>query len=159
MLSWPLTGRVDVLTRGPKLDSTHRYTGSVLTKERDMPRPITARPRLNPPDLTRVPINVHSTAREAVQGFLVADLAGTGIGYSEFIAQSIELWRERGLIGPMAIAARPRWTPPGETRVPMNIHPDVRAKLRSFLVNELAATGVGYSEFVYRSVGTWRAAA
>lgn len=46
----------------------------------------------------KVPIMVDQEVWELLQGFLIYDLAGTGIGYSDFIRKAVELWR--GMIYP-----------------------------------------------------------
>lgn len=51
-------------------------------------------PRILAKDDVRVPINITPEAREELRLFLTQDLAVTGIGYSEFIRQSIRMWRE-----------------------------------------------------------------
>lgn len=52
------------------------------------------RPRLLAKTAERVPINITEEARQELLHFLRRDAEGTGIGYSEFIRQSIRLWRE-----------------------------------------------------------------
>lgn len=52
------------------------------------------RPRILAKTDERVPINITAEAREELRVFLVRDMEATGIGYSEFIRQSIRLWRE-----------------------------------------------------------------
>lgn len=41
-----------------------------------------------------------------------------------------------------------RWRPPTSERQPMNIHADVRVRLRRFCNETMKGTGVGYSEFI-----------
>lgn len=41
-----------------------------------------------------------------------------------------------------------RWRPPTDARESMNIHADVRTRLRAFCNETMAGTGVGYSEFI-----------
>ena len=52
------------------------------------------RPRMAPQTDERVPINITPEAREELRQFLTHDAEATGIGFSEFIRQSIRLWRE-----------------------------------------------------------------
>ena len=42
----------------------------------------------------RTPINITPEAKQELWEFLNRDLEATGIGYSEFIRQSIRMWRE-----------------------------------------------------------------
>lgn len=41
-------------------------------------------------------------------------------------------------------------------KLTIEIDPDAKALLDSLLMTELMGTGIGYSEFIRRSVGTWR---
>lgn len=52
------------------------------------------RPRIVANTDQREPINITPEAKRELHYFLTQDMAGTGIGYSEFIRQSIRLWRE-----------------------------------------------------------------
>lgn len=52
------------------------------------------RPRILADTDEREPINITPEAKRELRYFLTQDLAGTGIGYSEFIRQSIRMWRE-----------------------------------------------------------------
>lgn len=52
-----------------------------------------------------------------------------------------------------------RWRP-DDVRERMNIHPDVRTRLRAFCNETMAGTGVGYSEFIMAALdaherGSW----
>lgn len=53
-----------------------------------------------------------------------------------------------------------RWRPPDAERQPMNIHADVRTRLRAFCNGTMKGTGVGYSEFIMAALdaherGAW----
>jgi hypothetical protein len=50
--------------------------------------------RQRPQDAGRVPMNVHLEAREGLSTFLLTDLAGTGVGFSEFLMLAVDLWRK-----------------------------------------------------------------
>lgn len=43
-----------------------------------------------------------------------------------------------------------------DQRVVMNVHPKAREELMAFLMTEPEMRGVGYSEFVFRSVQLWK---
>lgn len=43
--------------------------------------------------IPKVPIMIDPDTRELLKMFLVVDLAGTGIGYSQFIRKAVEMWR------------------------------------------------------------------
>lgn len=45
-----------------------------------------------------------------------------------------------------------RWKPPSKDRVPINIHPDARERLRNALMDDPRLHGVGYSEFIMRAL-------
>ena len=43
--------------------------------------------------IPKIPIMVDPDAKKLLQEFLLHDLAGTGIGYSDFIRKAVEMWR------------------------------------------------------------------
>lgn len=49
-------------------------------------------------------------------------------------------------------AGRPRWIPATHTRVPINVHPDVRSELAMILCDEPRLRAVGYSEFIHAAI-------
>ena len=40
------------------------------------------------------------------------------------------------------------WTPPSSERVPMNVHPEARDRLKQTLMNDGRFHGLGYSQFI-----------
>lgn len=56
----------------------------------------------------------------------------------------------------IGITARRRLLPPDDRRVPIEITPEAKKALWEFLVRDLAATGIGYSEFILHSITVWR---
>lgn len=58
------------------------------------PQPLSQRPRMIPTTDQRVVMKVTEEARETLRRFLYHEMDGTGMGYSEFIRQSVALWRE-----------------------------------------------------------------
>lgn len=53
-----------------------------------------------------------------------------------------------------------RWQPPNAERQTMNVHADVRKRLRAFCNETMKGTGVGYSEFIMAALdaherGAW----
>jgi len=115
--------------------------------------PLKARPRIAVSiSGKRKTLNITPAARTSLRGFLSHDLAGTGIGYSEFILNSIALWREPG----HDLHWGARILPLDEVRVPIQVAPEVAQDLSWFLLDDLASTGIGYSEFILRSIAAWR---
>jgi len=55
---------------------------------------LTQRPRLLPKGDRRVNMKVSPEAREMLARFLLNDVGESGIGFSEFIMQSVVMWRE-----------------------------------------------------------------
>lgn len=49
------------------------------------------------------------------------------------------------------------WLPPTEERAPINVHPIVITELRALLMSDPDLKGVGYSEFIMRSIRQWQA--
>ena len=51
---------------------------------------------------------------------------------------------------------RPRIVPDTDERELINITPDAKRELRHFLMQDMEATGIGYSEFIRQSIRAWR---
>lgn len=114
--------------------------------------PLKARPRIAVSGKRQM-LKITPAARTSLRGFLSHDLAGTGIGYSEFILNSIALWREPG----HDLHSGARILAPDEVRVPIQVATEAVQDLGWFLLTDLAGTGIGYSEFILRSIAAWRA--
>ncbi len=83
-----------------------------------------------------------------------------GIGSGSKVSEALPRGEDGWLVASCRICPEvdpERWMPPDELRVNIAVHPDVRKALHSFLVDECAGSGVGYSEFVMGAVQRARA--